>query len=144
LARISTALTQYQTNNNGKLPKAGTCEPSDSTVKGLKTTAGNAAGEVCSFILNYMNSANASDDDESEFVDPTGDPYKLEIAAYNEGTIKDGKQTLDNADYADHVVYLTTKSRCDGEKVVSTKNARDYSILYKLEGSGTYCADNGS
>ncbi len=155
LARLSTAITQYQTNNNGRLPgkQDGTlssCEPSDSTYRALLDTTGSdgatvAATDACKFIASYMHSANAQPDQESEFVDPTGDPYKLHIAQYNaSGGIGDSKNTLGNTDYPKKIVYLTTKSRCDGEKVIPTSNKRDYSILYKLEGSGTYCRDNGS
>ena len=96
-----------------------------------------------------MHSANADKNDESEFVDPTGEPYKLEIAAFGKGTIQKNKNTLTNDDYTSETtgktVYLTTNSRCgENETVVQTNNKRDYSILYKLEGSGVYCKDNGS
>lgn len=153
LARLSTAITQYQTNNNGRLPGKQdgvnvTCKPQNSTYGALIDTT-NSTNEACKFIASYMHSANANKDDESEFVDPTGEPYKLEIAAYNKGTIGDKKQTLTNDDYNNEqtgkTVYLTTNSRCgENETVVGTNNKRDYSILYKLEGSGVYCKDNGS
>ena len=144
LARLSTAVTQYQTNNNGRLPgkqdgTTTTCQPAGSTYKDLKDKA--STSEACKFIMNYMNSANAQDADESEFVDPTGDPYVLKIGKFGATGMK---TSLDNSDYTDKIVYFTTSSRCDGEQVVTSKNSRDYSILYKLEGSGVYCKDNGS
>ena len=153
LARLSTAITQYQTNNNGRLPGKQdgdkvTCTPKDSTYGALidNTVSSN---EACKFIASYMHSANADKNDESEFVDPTGEPYKLEIAAFGKGTIQKNKNTLTNDDYNNEqtgkTVYLTTNSRCEeNETVVGTNNKRDYSILYKLEGSGVYCKDNGS
>lgn len=141
MARLGSMITQYQSNNNGRIPTASgsetiKCEPSGSTYGEIGDGTNNIA---CSFIRNYMNSANAADADESEFVDPTGDPYKLYISQ-----LPDGGKTLGKTDYASKIVYFFTSARCDGESAVASSSKRDYAILYKLEGAGTYCADNGS
>ncbi len=41
------------------------------------------------------------------------------------------------------MIYVIKKATCDGEKAIKSNNARDYVIMYRLEGAGTYCASNG-
>ena len=42
-----------------------------------------------------------------------------------------------------HEIWLVKTAYCDGEKFASTNaTARNYAILYKLEGAGVYCVDN--
>ena len=138
MSRVATALTQYQTNNNGALPGAGVC-----------TVTGNAVGaagyikpndddtykgkSACVFIAQYMNSTNSG---TNEFVDPDGTYYGVTIESGPTGT---GTKTIASLD---HNVYIELKAKCDGESAVPSNNDRDYAILYKLEGAGTYCADN--
>lgn len=121
LARVATAITQYQTNNNGKLPDAQTCDA------GAELTA------TCSFIKNYLNPSGAS---SNEFVDPDGTAYGMKVVVGATGN------DLKAPDSLDHIVYIYTKARCDGETPATANNARNYAILYKLEGAGVYCADN--
>ncbi len=140
MARLGTALTNYQTNNNGRLPNdTGDslihCSPTKSTVKELKDK-----GSSCDFVLKYLNSSTATDDSESEFVDPTGDPYKLTFGQYK----KANTFNPSNLKYDEKTVWLLYGARCDGENVKETGSKRDYVIVYKLEGAGTYCSDNGS
>lgn len=133
LARVSTQLTQYQTNNSGRLPGNGTCTiaAGNTLIKDIPNSAG------CKFIRNYMNSSTASEDSESEFVDPSGDPYNLTIVAFK------SMGTLSN-NFNDKRVYIVTGARCEDEEVVSSNGSRDYAVRYKLEGNGVYCQDNGS
>lgn len=111
MARVATAITQYQTNNNGKLPNTG---------------------EGASLITKYLGG--------NEFVDPDGAAYTINIQNYDssKGYAKDG-----GLSFGDHTIYLVEKAVCNGEKVTNSgAQARSYAIAYKLEGSGTYCADN--
>ena len=110
LARVSTAITQYQTNNNGKVPMA----------------TGYSAN---TFIANYLGGSE-------EFKDPDGEAYEIEFG------------TTGTSAYADpttftHTIYVFNKAACSGEQMYKSDNTNDYAIVYKLEGSGTYCADNG-
>ncbi len=125
LARVATAITQYQTNNNGKLPSAGNCEPAGTAITDL-----SASG--CKLIKDYLNSTNAT---ENEFVDPDGTVYKMQVVAQ-------ASRVPSSIDFSGHKIYIAQKSKCNGEQAVASSNARDYAILYKLEGAGTYCADN--
>ena len=70
---------------------------------------------------------------ENEFVDPDGWGYGLEIAEFAD--------TVTLSDF-DHVVYIYKHAKCEGETAVESENSRDYVVMYKLEGSGTYCQDN--
>ena len=108
LARVATAITQYQTNNNGKTP-----------------TSGTATGS--SFITNYLGGA--------EFKDPDGEAYVIVF----KGNASSDDITLSTWS---HEIHVYNKAQCDGEKVDKSSNANDYAIQFKLEGSGTYCADN--
>ena len=134
LARISTQISQYQTNNNGRLPAAGKLDPQkDSTVlPTCSTSSGSTSSSAACFVRNYMNSVNAS---ENEFIDPDGWAYGLTIEVLTNGT-------QGTANDFDHMVYIYEHAKCNGEVADYSSNARDYAIMYKLEGSGTYCQDN--
>lgn len=141
MARLSSMLTQYQTNNNGRLPGDGVCdlEPDETTIAKLDAKTGTNA-TACNFIRNYMNSSTASDGDDSEFLDPSGEPYRLTIKTLQAGE----EQEATTTDFTKRRVYLVLGARCEGEKAVKSGGKRDYAIVYKLEGAGTYCNDNGS
>ena len=79
-----------------------------------------------------MNSVNAL---ENEFIDPDGWAYGLTIEVLTNGT-------QGTANTFDHIVYIYEHAKCNGEVAEYSSNARDYAIMYKLEGSGTYCQDN--
>ena len=134
LARISTQISQYQTNNNGRLPAAGKLDPQkDSTaLPTCSTSSGSTSSSAACFVRNYMNSVNAS---ENEFIDPDGWAYGLTIEILTNGT-------QGTANDFDHMVYIYEHAKCNGEVADYSSNARDYAIMYKLEGSGTYCQDN--
>ena len=144
MARVAEAITQYQTNNNGKLP-ATNCSPleavDESNDEGLKMgswcSSANASNTPTQcFVKNYMNAVDA---EENTFADPDGWRYGLTFESLtSNGTTK----TLDNEDFKNHMIYVVEHAKCDGEMAIYSSNARDYAILYKLEGSGTYCQDN--
>lgn len=112
MARLATAITQYQTNNNGKVPMAATTVP---TSEDFKT--------------KYLGGADA-------FKDPDGEAYTIQFKTLG-GTVKAPNPTA-----VDHIIYTYNKAQCDGETMKATTKTNDYAIIYKLEGSGTYCADN--
>lgn len=150
LARVATAITQYQTNNNGKLPgnDESSAPAEDPETEGKSsvfdncadTTAGSSTKVAACFIRNYMNSVNAT---ENEFVDPDGWYYGLQfITATNDGGTLTPKPAEDGSTFS-HIITVYKHASCSGETATYSSNARDYAILYKLEGSGTYCSDNG-
>lgn len=114
LARVATAVTQYQTNNNGNLP---------------------AVGKGANLITNYLGG--------TEFKDPDGSAYTINIQNFNASDASKNKPTNKfSGDDTNHQILMLLKAKCSGETAAASNNAREYAILYKLEGSGTYCADN--
>ncbi len=127
--RLSSAITQWQANNNGRIPgqrEASVCTPGTDT----SMTALRGDTEACRLLREYMNSVSAT---ENAFVDPDGPPYQLRIFNGPASNRPDG---------LDHTIYMYTRSKCNGEEIEQANNPRDYAILYKLEGSGTYCISN--
>ena len=117
LARVATAVTQFQTNNGGKIPD------------GTNTTGAN-------FITNYLGG--------TEFVDPDGTAYTIKIMAFDSSNANNNvpKNDFSATNTSGHEILLINKAKCNGETAVASTNAREYAVLYNLEGSGIYCADN--
>jgi len=133
MADLQAAVSQYQTNNNGKIPGQGSHEKmSFDGVESLDGVRCNK-NDACRLIVTYMNPANAT---TNTFVDPDGTPYSL--------VINDSVKT--DYPYGEHTIYMYTGAGCDGEEVVqdSSKNPRDFALVYRLEGSGVYCHSNNS
>lgn len=138
LGNMTAAVQKYQQNNNGRLPSDGST-PAQEDGDEIKldegwpcnnsSTTSNSA--VC-FIRNYMNGAT---NEYNEWIDPSGWSYGLTIMTLASG----GTQQLGNSDFNDHMVYLVKHARCDGEQAVYSANSRDFVVMYKLEGAGTYC-----
>lgn len=135
---LTAKVQSYQQNNNGRLPVDGST-PSQKDADEIElnegwpcdnsTTGSNSA--VC-FIRNYMNGATSK---INEWIDPSGSSYGLNISSMPKG----GTKQLGNSDYDDHIVYLIKHARCDGGQAIYSENARDFAVMYKLEGAGTYC-----
>jgi len=150
LARFQTAITNYQSNNRGKLP--GTSANQESTAKDAYND----------FIDNYLRVNGDS------FNDPDGQPYVVgkvcldmskgngsctETTSLNQ-TFADGTNMTeftakkDTADWKagdtinGHTIYVYQNATCDGENIVESTGTRKVAFLYKLEGGGWYCGNN--
>lgn len=134
LGNLNAAVQKYQQNNNGRLPQPGSIDAVASGDEADMSTwcTGTDSNSAKNMICNYLNGADAQ---RNEWLDPSGYAFGLHIEKMTSGSEK----TLNNSDYADHMVYLLTGARCDGEKAIASTNSRDFVIMYKLEGSGTYC-----
>lgn len=131
MARLSSQVTQYQTNNNGRLPGDKTATVTAAAVAdGGFCSEANAA---CTFLKNYMNGVGAV---ENEFVDPSGWSYGLTLVPDLTG---DFELTRTGDEFDKHLAYIVRGAKCDGEKAVKSSNSRDFVIMYILEGSGIYC-----
>lgn len=137
LARLATAITQYQTNNNGNIPGQGTSSVINSAAFSTANCNSNTANAATVLLCRYMNSTNAVTNGSNEFIDPDGQPYTLSIGPGSTTTGNMARPTT-----MDHRIRLYVHAKCNGENIENTTNAREYAILYKLEGSGVYCADN--
>lgn len=110
MARVATAINQYQTNNGGKLPTNGE-----------------------DFISKYLRVGG------DEFVDPSGEPYTARVVAVDTSNKGEASNNMNSGSFE---ITIYTPAKCQDEKAISTNNRRDYAIVYKLEGSGTYCSDS--
>jgi prepilin-type N-terminal cleavage/methylation domain-containing protein len=119
LARFSAQITQYSSNNRGKVPHTGTAD----------TTA--ATTEWTKFLAAYLNNNGDS------FVDPDGEAYKVEYkGTYN----KDDYSAP--TEFKTHTIYVYGNAKCDGETPVASTGERKVAFVYKLEGAGIYCGNN--
>ncbi|MBQ6510950.1 hypothetical protein IJI94_03255 [Candidatus Saccharibacteria bacterium] len=118
MSRFMSQIAQFSANNNGKIPENADVGSSSKT-----------------FEKNYMKqTGNVS---TSEWVDPSGQEY---IIKYEKIT---SDKTISGS-FDGKTVYYETQAKCgngDG-KVQKTGKARDYAVLFILEGSGIYCGDN--
>lgn len=136
ISSFQSAVTQFQANNNGKIPgqnlAAGASESCTGANAFATTGASTTTNQACRLIKVYLNSANAT---VNTFTDPDGTEYDVtitkDIAAANSG-----------AENFNHTIYMVVQAKCGDEQAVAASNPRDYAVLYKLEGSGTHCSDN--
>ena len=133
LSRVDTSLVQYQTNNQGT--NEGSNLPTEATWTGAATFSNsNCTNAACKFVRGYMNSG-AGNATKNEFQDPDGEFYSIDIKKQGDTEFTYTKDGMD------HVVYIRTGARCDGEKAVKD-TVRHFAILYRLEGAGVYCIDD--
>lgn len=127
--RLSSAITQYQTNNNGRIPH-------------------QASEKVSSddFVKRYLEGVNGTADN---YTDPDGEKYTIKWCTMgtsggsNFDTCTGDGGAAYNEDTVTHNIYVYNYATCDGEKIVKANNVRDYAVQYRLEGSGTYCQGSG-
>ena len=138
LGNLTAQVQKYQQNNNGRLPNDGST-PAQEDGDEIKLDEGwpcsnssSTSNPAVCFIRNYMNGAT---NEYNEWIDPSGYSYGLNIMSLASGETKQ----LGNSDFNDHMVYLVKHARCDGEQASYSANSRDFVVLYKLEGAGTYC-----
>lgn len=149
LARLQTQITNWQSNNSGKLPGNSNvpaideedAKLDDTNYKCSRTTSGEQTTDAACLILNYLNGAG---DTMNTFTDPSGWTYGIDISTFEAAG---DEKTLTNADFGEeadepYMIYVIKKAKCDDEFAVYSNNSRDYAILYKLEGNGVYCHDN--
>ncbi len=137
MSRLASAITNYQSNNNGRLPDAGEVRaPSEDSAEGTWPceASGVKTNSACNIIRTYMNSVNAN---ENEFKDPGGNSYGLIIAPYS--------AELAMPTTYDRTPIIVTGASCKNDGlggVEFSNNKRDYAIVFMLEGSGLYCSDS--
>ena len=169
MARVQSQLMSWQNNHNNRLPEASTCivdsngEYSTSSSDACKfideymnsaaqsNSEGNTfvdpSGDYYSLVVtcNYsggqINKASGSETckDSIEVETASGKfSSNLDTSNVNKSISLDKDAQFDS-----HVMWLIPGSTCDGENAVpSAKN--NFAILYRLEGSGIKCTNNGS
>lgn len=165
LARFQTAITNYQTNNRGKIP--------GNNVSG-SASEGAYRDAYANFMANYLWVGG------DEFTDPDGQVYAVGSVCPNLGNpgtysnycksitevaSSDASANIDTGEYdssmsADellkimkpdeftyggrfnHLIYIFQNATCDGEAVVASTGVRKIAIQFKLESGGIYCGSN--
>jgi prepilin-type N-terminal cleavage/methylation domain-containing protein len=171
MARIITALNNYQSNNRGRLPsKLG---PSSNSNVDLNKNAiigheepdmeVKTSDDSKSWLYFYdqyliISSAGATD----SFRDPDSTPYSLVFYDCKNNEIKAGEDCTVGQRYnvsfadqqagftpegenatpvPDHAVSIIERAACDGE-VAKYAGGRKIAVVYKKEGAGTICLTN--
>jgi prepilin-type N-terminal cleavage/methylation domain-containing protein len=140
IARLQTALNNFQANNRGALPTGVTGTTGSATVAGSPApTATNNTWQ--GFYAKYLlvNASGQAD----EFNDPDGTPYNLVVrpcgTAVNTACNNQPQATFDgNA----HNIYIYVKAVCNGEVPQGSSGDRKVAMAYKLEGGGVTCLNN--
>lgn len=117
---------KYQNNNRGALP-----------TEGEKVWVGKEYDDMATqsnwqgFYESYLGDS---------FTDPSGNYYVLFVdkCSANKGSDCNNLPELSFMDYTLHVYIQAT---CSGEKAVGTSNPKNIAVMYRLEGSGIYCAN---
>ena len=155
LARFASQITQYQTNNRGRVPNTAMTKglwitasdhADDSAAKAVtsainSTNKGSSAnaknGEWSTFLTNYMWAAN------DDFTDPGGTPYAVEDHGKITVTTSVADKFSNGAmDFVIHVYHGAVCGVTEGTVEPSTSGStRKLAFIYKLEGSGFYCGE---
>lgn len=170
IARVQTALNNYQANNRGAIPTTGNYIGGHETPNKSVSSAADTKSWMY-FYDNYLivNSAGAQD----VFADPDGSFYSLRIQeCANTGTTlsvgatctngqrfnvtfddqstgaSEGSTNLDSGaggaavGEKGHAISIVKHATCQGEVATYSTGARKVAILYKKEGGGTFCLNN--
>lgn len=125
MARFMSQLSQYEANNNGRVPA-------------------NTVNDWNNFIAGYLRANN------DNFSDPDGTDYAVAgICVVSSNTAcgsSVGTRVLPNGaltwDANKHQIFVYTNARCNGENVEFVANSpRLIAVRYKLEGAGVYCGN---
>jgi prepilin-type N-terminal cleavage/methylation domain-containing protein len=170
IARVQTALNQYQANNRGAIPSMGTATQTYVAGHETQITGTNKpkVGTWGYFYDQYLivNSGGAQD----VFADPDGGFYSLWVqSCFSDKNAHTTDQPCDNGQRAEvtfdnqalgtlsgessattnakdgtvgHSIAVLTNATCRGEVAYYSTGARKVAILYKKEGGGTFCLNN--
>lgn len=143
MARVISAINDYQTNNNGKTPfnnlKAGSLEQFVQRYldSGCKQTATAESGKT------KFSECGA------QFLDPDGQPYQIEyvgeVGGTGEGAIAGGASIVNKLGGGtfNHTFYGFTNAGCGDEGVVEKgTGVRQVALFFVEEGGAIACNDN--
>lgn len=170
MARILSAVQEYQANNNGKVP----CQ--DKTGQSDDCFNGNKNGQLANFIEKYIIAQKVDKWTTSregkgsaaipettagncyeQFCDPDGTSYLMtKFDNWGDTSIKkdtdgtkyfewtSGDTNYETAQKA-HEIMLANSAKCDSNsegKIRQTTGKSEVALMYVLEGGAVYCGDN--
>jgi len=132
LSRFLTAVTEFQSNNSGRLPFND-----DGTVAG--SFVHRYIDRRCEDLLNN-NGAEPDCTDADQFTDPDGTTYQFVQGAQVDGVVAD----VGGNDNFDHGIYFLVGFVCDTFEGTVRKGTgdRNVALLFTLEGGQITCNDN--
>lgn len=154
MARILSALNDYQANNNGQMP----CQTPFDGNRCLSETK-----QLPNFIERYVvgeklatstrgNTAVALDENGNcyeSFCDPDGSTYAMTAFTWNSVTETYFEWQPGTSNYTTaqnrKEIMLALSAKCDEEnegRILRTKGKSEVAIMYILEGGAVYCGDN--
>jgi prepilin-type N-terminal cleavage/methylation domain-containing protein len=169
IARVQTALNNYQANNRGAIPTSGNYVGGHEKPE-MKVSTSADTKTWMYFYDNYLivNSAGAQD----VFADPDGSYYSLYIqdckgsassmnvgdtcavgqrfnVTFDEQSVGIASENTDldkvngkEVGEKGHAISIVKHATCQGEVATYSTGARKVAILYKKEGGGTFCLNN--
>lgn len=145
MMKFISEVKKYQTSNRGALPGVGQVTQANPIVKVQPNNAGEISGNPASstwagFYRDYLG---------KNFIDPDGEYYKLIVMNCNANT---DVVCTGSGDYvsnmptepfgqggSDYNILVVLQAKCSGTITVGSSNPRNLAVLYRLEGSGSYC-----
>jgi len=134
MARIISAVNDYQANNNGKLP---------------------FGGDEDSFVMKYVDPSCKDSDGNYDVKscgdqarDPDGTIYGFTVVDSDTKKVTVGGKEVDGWEITgadiNHTVNVYLDGKCSGvENIVQQANGNNmFALIYVLEGGAVYCGDN--
>lgn len=188
IEHLISEIKNYQTNNNGTLPKLNDATGSASTIKlaaeritrpidnsnrpiidnseqrvdiDQRISPTPAEGELASVLVEGpVTDGSVSDVTWAgfykvylgdRFIDPAGGYYNLYVTSCGETslsvdaecttTMTGGQANVSDTDFPNNYqISVITGATCEGTKAIKVANPRMIAALYRLEGSGEFCA----
>ena len=156
LARIATAVNDYQANNNS-LPFPTTTNARNGVDKnfvnkyidsGCKGKSANNNSNVIYFNGNLSSGTNSVYECTTEqFVDPDGTPYNIfapsSFDSSKEIYYNNATNSMPNFEDNKHYIIALAKAKCGTENKAEAITGKNYfALFYLLEGGSVYCVDN--
>lgn len=172
MARVQTALANWQNNHNNRLPGTSPCLYGAVEGSGIEDldddrySIPKSDPAACEFLKEYMN---AADSEDNTFLDPSGTPYSIVITENISGTggvnslttrnvtangrpsaldVREDENAVtvstatDTSRQDSYVMWIIPGSTCVEDTAVPSAR-NDFSILMRMEGSGVKCTGNG-
>lgn len=118
LITLRTAVTEYQTNNNNRMPDDGTAK---------LTSSSSCYGSACDLVEKYL--------DSSALKNVSGDYYNYAIETLAAGETKKLSEF-------DNTIYIEKNAECEDSRTAKyVENSLRYAVLYRMEGNAIICED---
>ena len=142
LMKFISEVKKYQMSNRGSLPGAAEVDSNVVSVNGETAVEGNQSKNTwAGFYRDYLG---------ERFLDPNGEYYNLLVTkcGANEdvacvGTGVSGMNFISGLATTsfpnDYTIGVVLQAKCYGTTTVGSSNPRNLAVIYRLEGSGTFC-----